>query len=63
LDVDLAVDPAKEKEMLHNFETIFRSRGRQTPRIYRCEDAETAHSTARECSGGCQLSVLPGIPK
>jgi hypothetical protein len=24
LDVDLAVDPAKEKEMLHNFETIFR---------------------------------------
>jgi hypothetical protein len=24
LEVDLAVDPAKEKEMLHNFETIFR---------------------------------------
>jgi hypothetical protein len=24
LDVDLAVDPAKEKEMLHNFHTIFR---------------------------------------
>lgn len=24
LDVDLNVDPAKEKEMLHNFETIFR---------------------------------------
>ena len=24
LHVDLAVDPAKEKEMLHNFETIFR---------------------------------------
>jgi hypothetical protein len=24
LDVDLVVDPAKEKEMLHNFETIFR---------------------------------------
>lgn len=23
LEVDLAVDPAKEKEMLHNFETIF----------------------------------------
>lgn len=23
LDVDLAVDPAKEKEMLHNFTTIF----------------------------------------
>ncbi len=24
LHVDLAVDPAKEKELLHNFETIFR---------------------------------------
>jgi hypothetical protein len=24
LHVDLAVDPAKEKEMLHNFETLFR---------------------------------------
>jgi hypothetical protein len=24
LDVDLAVDPAKELEMLHNFETIFK---------------------------------------
>ena len=24
LHVDLAVDPAKENEMLHNFETIFR---------------------------------------
>ena len=24
LHVDLSVDPAKEKEMLHNFETIFR---------------------------------------
>ena len=24
LHVDLAVDPAREKEMLHNFETIFR---------------------------------------
>jgi len=24
LHVDLAVDPAKEKEMLHNFETVFR---------------------------------------
>jgi len=24
LHVDLSVDPAKEKEMLHNFETVFR---------------------------------------
>lgn len=24
LDVDLAVDPANEKELLHNFETIFK---------------------------------------
>ena len=24
LHVDLSVDPAKEKELLHNFETIFR---------------------------------------
>jgi len=24
LHLDLAVDPAREKEMLHNFETIFR---------------------------------------
>jgi antibiotic biosynthesis monooxygenase (ABM) superfamily enzyme len=24
LDVDLVVDPAKEKEMLHNFETVFK---------------------------------------
>ena len=28
LDVDLAVDPAKEKEMLHNFTTIFRPEAR-----------------------------------
>ena len=28
------VDPAKEKEMLHNFETIFRPAAVQTPGIY-----------------------------
>jgi len=31
LDVDLAVDPAKEKEMLHNFETIFRPEAAKHP--------------------------------
>ena len=32
LHVDLAVDPAKEKEMLHNFETIFRPAAVETAR-------------------------------
>jgi antibiotic biosynthesis monooxygenase (ABM) superfamily enzyme len=31
LHVDLAVDPAKEKEMLHNFETIFRPEAAKYP--------------------------------
>jgi heme-degrading monooxygenase HmoA len=31
LHVDLAVDPAKEKEMLHNFETIFRPEAAKHP--------------------------------
>lgn len=31
LHVDLAVDPAKEKEMLHNFETIFRPAAAKFP--------------------------------
>jgi hypothetical protein len=31
LHVDLAVDPAKEKEMLHNFETIFRPEAARHP--------------------------------
>ena len=31
LHVDLAVDPAKEKEMLHNFETIFRPAAAKQP--------------------------------
>jgi hypothetical protein len=31
LYVDLAVDPAREKEMLHNFETIFRPEAAQHP--------------------------------
>jgi hypothetical protein len=31
LHVDLAVDPAKEKEMLHNFETIFRPTAAKHP--------------------------------
>jgi hypothetical protein len=34
LHVDLAVDPAKEKEMLHNFETIFRPEAAKHPGIY-----------------------------
>jgi hypothetical protein len=32
LHVDLAVDPAKEKEMLRNFETIFRPEAAKHPR-------------------------------
>jgi hypothetical protein len=31
LHVDLAVDPTKEKEMLHNFETIFRPEAAEHP--------------------------------
>jgi len=31
LHVDLAVDPVKEKEMLHNFETIFRPEAAKHP--------------------------------
>jgi len=31
LHVDLAVDPAKEKEMLHNFETTFRPEAAKHP--------------------------------
>ena len=31
LHLDLAVDPAKEKEMLHNFETIFRPTAAKHP--------------------------------
>ncbi len=31
LHVDLSVDPAKEKEMLHNFETIFRPAAEKHP--------------------------------
>src|SRR5438093_4585855 len=31
LHVDLAVNPAKEKEMLHNFETIFRPEAAKHP--------------------------------
>ena len=31
LHVDLAVDPAKEKEMLHNFDTIFRPEAAKHP--------------------------------
>ena len=31
LHVDLSVDPAKEKEMLHNFETIFRPAATKHP--------------------------------
>jgi len=31
LHVDLAVDPAQEKEMLHNFETIFRPEAAKHP--------------------------------
>jgi hypothetical protein len=31
LHVDLAVDPAKEKEMLHNFQTIFRPEAAKHP--------------------------------
>ena len=31
LHVDLSVDPAKEKEMLHNFETVFRPAAAKQP--------------------------------
>jgi hypothetical protein len=31
LHVDLAVDPAREKEMLHNFETLFRPEAAKHP--------------------------------
>jgi hypothetical protein len=31
LHVDLSVDPAKEKEMLHNFHTVFRPAAAQQP--------------------------------
>jgi hypothetical protein len=31
LHVDLSVDPAKEKEMLHNFETVFRPAAMKHP--------------------------------
>jgi hypothetical protein len=31
LHVDLAVDPAKEREMLHNFQTIFRPAANKQP--------------------------------
>ena len=31
LHVDLSVDPAKEKEMLHNFETVFRPAASKQP--------------------------------
>jgi hypothetical protein len=31
LHVDLAVDPSKEKEMLHNFETVFRPEATKHP--------------------------------
>jgi hypothetical protein len=31
LDVDLSVDPAKEKEMLHNFHTIFKPAATKFP--------------------------------
>src|SRR5712692_8659175 len=31
LHVDLSVDPAKEKEMLHNFETVFRAAAMKFP--------------------------------
>ena len=31
LHVDLAVDPAKEKEMLHNFRTVFRPAASKQP--------------------------------
>lgn len=31
LHVDLAVDPAKEKEMLHNFHNVFRPAARKQP--------------------------------
>jgi antibiotic biosynthesis monooxygenase (ABM) superfamily enzyme len=31
LTVDMSVDPAKEKEMLHNFHTIFKPAAEKTP--------------------------------
>ena len=63
LHVDLSVDPAKEKEMLHNFETIFRPAAVKHPGIHRCEDAEAAFDADGQGSGGRQLSVRADLSK
>jgi hypothetical protein len=34
LHVDLSVNPAKEKEMLHNFETVLPPRGREVSGLH-----------------------------
>jgi hypothetical protein len=63
LHVDLAVDPAKEKAMLHNFKTVFRPEAAKHPGYIDVKMLKLRSALQREWSGGCQLSVLPDIPE
>jgi antibiotic biosynthesis monooxygenase (ABM) superfamily enzyme len=58
LHVDLAVDPAKEKEMLHNFETIFRPAAVKQPGYIDVKMCKLRSTVAGKAPAGCNYRFV-----
>ena len=58
LHVDLAVDPAKEKEMLHNFETIFRPAAAKQPGYIDVKMCKLREALAGKAPVGCNYRFV-----
>lgn len=58
LHVDLAVDPAREKEMLHNFETIFRPAASKQPGYLDAKMCKLRSAIAGTAPAGCNYRFV-----
>jgi hypothetical protein len=58
LHVDLTVDPAKEKEMLHNFETIFRPAASKQPGYIDVKMCKLRSELAGKAPAGCNYRFV-----
>jgi hypothetical protein len=58
LHVDLTVDPAKEKEMLNNFETIFRPAARKQPGYIDVKMCKLRSAIAGKAPAGCNYRFV-----
>ncbi len=63
LHVDMSVDPAKEKEMLHNFETIFRPAAVKYPGYIDVKIIKLRSALMGTAPAGSELPVCPDLPE